>query len=305
MSNAQDLLRTLDLTKVQALIRDPVWNLHEDEITEVSRRVLRAADLWLMDDLQADLGIVEWYWKNPGGGSGIMDLVKITGDKAELVDYKNTKNLSEPTFKNRLKYSLQTGQYLGEGLEAVGRVAGRPLTITKAVIQYRVFDDPTWERPVGNVVVVPVNYDERMVRRAEVTLDQARRNYLHISGVQTSHPNLGPWPQHMPDACLKYWEREPKCPFWYDCTEGKEPLIPPDKIVNLSRIPTSKSSVGLFRECPERYRREKIMEGTTAGTFQQNMGSAMHAGVAEVWAQAFEKYDKLLKPPSPDRHPNT
>lgn len=111
----------------------------------------------------------------------------------------------------------------------------------------------------------------------------------HLSGVFLQRQSLmeggfQTWPTNRPHACGSFGR---DCPYLSVCPGDPGP-IPADKSF-------SYSSSNLFQLCPERYRRhvrDSLVEG--AEDLEESdataFGTAVHRGLAELWRQAFERF---------------
>lgn len=89
------------------------------------------------------------------------------------------------------------------------------------------------------------------------------------------------YPRNMPNACYKYGE---DCAFLDDCT---------DKTMPLSKIElthASYSSDEVFKLCPEKFRRQKLIDEKVDNYESASyLGSMFHRGIAEIYTQMKEK----------------
>lgn len=276
-----DLLRTLDLDKARAAMR--LVPLLEGEYDLAAQFALRFAQTYLEKDLaEYDSCLIEWKWDNVA--KGVYDLVLISPTRVKIVDLKTTKDISEPTFQKRLKHGSQTRLYLTFGVNALVYELGREHKENYPIVtlDYRCQD---YE---GKQILVSIPETERFWEEAKRELRGAETLF------DEDEHSPGPWLQMMPGACLKYWDRDPVCPFWDDCTgNGNIPLLSQEQLVTISEHqPRSKSSIEAFFKCPERYRREHVLGGEREHTQAQDFGTAVHNGVEEIWRLAFEAKSK-------------
>lgn len=85
------------------------------------------------------------------------------------------------------------------------------------------------------------------------------------------------WPRHAPFACRAY-NRE--CDYVQQCRAGTMPL----KVIPLKAL--SHSRMETFLLCPERYRRDRLVEIETDRQ-ETALGKAFHAAVAEIYMQIY------------------
>lgn len=94
---------------------------------------------------------------------------------------------------------------------------------------------------------------------------------------------MDPYPRHMPYACNAY-NRE--CPFLEDCLS--------DKLVRILdyKEPLHYTSIETFLLCPERYRREALLEQEfgrdKVGSESTRFGTAVHNGMQNFYTQLME-----------------
>ena len=306
-----DLL-DLDMAPVQAALRSE--GLLEDLVNDIAKRVWKACSLWLEGDLDCDWAMVEWFFETPKA-RGILDLVTCREGRIKVIDWKTTSNVKEPSFQNRIKYSAQSKLYLTEGVRALEEwfyegahhypnpksvPPVNPDGFIKAYLEYRCLDIGDPEKQ-GNLVV-PVLRTPELERGAAQLLEYVERVYGQMS------QESGPWLQNMPGACLRYWERDPQCSYWHDCTgeAGQHPplLTEADLLRASEVVPKSKSAIEAFWHCPERFRRDKVLQGNSDdGNVKTRMGTCLHAAIAEIYTQVFFKAGKLLELPSAAVHP--
>lgn len=97
-----------------------------------------------------------------------------------------------------------------------------------------------------------------------------------------------PWPQHIPYACGAYGK---DCAFLDDCKKGKVAYGEPDN------IPFHYTSSETFLLCPEKYRREALLEQQygrdKVGSAETRFGSAVHRGMQEIYKQLKEKQNGI------------
>lgn len=93
----------------------------------------------------------------------------------------------------------------------------------------------------------------------------------------------GPWLKIMPDGCAKF-----ECPYPATCQQG----TPAEYLVQIKAKPhQSFSAITTLLTCPERFRRDRLVQGDDAddlGTDAARVGKAFHALIAII-------YSKLIK----------
>lgn len=282
------MLANLDLIKVSEALRS-VEGLAEWDIDSVSAKLSHAATTFLAADLRSSDLAVELEFTEPEG-HGIMDLVKVDRHSAScsIVDWKSGESVDKPNFTTMLKESWQTLMYLGLGGEWLRRERGLELRY----IEYRCIGDPETLDHVPPTKVVQVQWAPWYLAKARQQLAQVERTMLTLSPLE-------PWPQNKPWQCHKGSRSGASCPYWLDCTSPEGYVLPAETIERLKTVgwtaPVSKSSVGTMLECPELYRRTKVL-GDPRGdsTHAQRLGNSFHAGAQVLWGLAWEKRKEFL-----------
>ena len=266
----KELLESLDLIQAnEAIIATGIkpWDL--DSIVE---RVMLACDLWLLDDLKADKILVEQEYDLYS--KGILDLILIgtPEGKCGIVDWKTTGNLKRPNFIEEIKSDFQSSLYLAHGGDWLEKEYG----VRPAYIEYRVLDE---------------NMEYRSFKVEAKVSDREDAN-TQLMAIGASFEGLledEVWPRNRPRACFIGSKAGPTCPFYRDCMDMTMPrgVVNPDPAVTLdSLVPRSKSSMKSFLECPERFRRTKILGGTTPSSDAILAGEAFHSGMESLYKQA-------------------
>ena len=171
------------------------------------------------------------------------------------VDWKTSRNTLGSDWRDRYVYSWQGPTY-ADGL-------ARKYHRTPRLFQYRGIARSFETKPVLLEVDNPAPSVE------------AQYGGLRIMRDALVTAKLPVWPKSMPSACKSYGR---ECPYWTDCTEGKEPrYVPePDKIFSFS-------SASTFLLCPEKYRRN-LLTGSEDSE-DTIFGNMVHVGLAEAYKQ--------------------
>lgn len=264
-----DLLNNLDLAEVQQRIKET--GIKSWDIDSIVERVLLACDLWLLNDLKAGTILVEQEYDLVS--KGILDLVLIHDKDGAtgIVDWKSTKNVKRPNFIEETKASFQTSLYLAHGGDWLEREYG----VRPTYIEYRALDEDGEYRSF-RVEVEPWTH-----KSADTQVVSVYTSYLELA-------NSPSWPQNR-RACFVGSKAGPTCPFYKDCTEMTMPTTPTEFDLAWDLRPRSKSSMQAFIECPERFRRTKILgEGEFPASDAILAGEAFHAGLESIYTQAIK-----------------
>ncbi len=278
---------------MEAIRSRPLPEFDYDSIVDL---VILACDLYLEDDLKADFLLVEREWDS-GASKGVFDLVKVMGPKTRVIDWKTTGDASKPNLGDELKEEFQSSFYLSQG--------GQDLVSKEALppperIEYRVLDaKEEVKQLVGGPVLVKTHAKLFTKDWTPSTEDDALSQLEAASALYASQLGLQVWARNRPRACFKGGgqARGPSCPFWDDCTAMTMPRGTALTQVELwDKRPRSKSAVKDFMECPERFRRTRLMglEGEALTSRAILMGEAFHEAVAVVWQRAWDLRHQLL-----------
>lgn len=185
-------------------------------------------------------------------------------NKLGIIDWKTTRSVLNAAWRDKLIMSNQWRMYswLGDADIFMYRGIQRPVTIL----------EPTQFREVGLQITPELREAAReKVLRAAAEIDKKRQE-------------KGPWAATMPAHCFDYGTT---CTYITDCDLER-------KVDTLVQIPTktlSYSRIKQFYDCPEQYRRAHIdmLSGLDSDheSSYTRLGRAIHAGLAEVYAQAF------------------
>ncbi len=271
------LLEKLDLVKVREDMLACEAKVPLFEYDELTRKLLQAADLWLQDDI---LACREMHFELSLDHvvKMVLDQVRVlkTG-KVILGDWKTTGDVKRPNYKDEIKEEFQSSLYLtygGQILETMG--IAQP-----EYIEYRCLDDK------GGVVTATKLWDS--IR----TPFDAESQYRAICEHYDSQQKLTVWERRRPKACFKGGQSGPICPFYDDCIDMKMPqeIIPLETIKAMA--PRSMSSMKAFLECPEQFRRTKLLGAPRWSSRESLAGTVFHAGAASLWKQAWERRVEL------------
>jgi len=265
----QEILESIDLALVNEAIL--ATGIRPWDIDSIVERVMLAADLWLLDDLKADKILVEQEYDLVS--KGIMDLVLIgTEDgKCGIIDWKTTGNLKRPNYIEEVKSNFQTSFYLAHGGDWLEENYG----VRPEYLEYRVLDGEG-------------EYRSFRVETKATDKEDANRQLWTVGTQFEALLEDEVWPRNRPRACFIGSKAGPTCPFYSDCTNMTMPrgAVHPDPTVKLEDlIPRSKSSVSSFIECPERFRRTKILGYQAPAADAILAGEAFHIGMESIYKQ--------------------
>ena len=269
----EEILSNLDLDKVAEVAlrgKDGTGNLLAHDFEDCKLMIWAAAEKWLLPDLQtlsaSSLGLEEAF-QIPLGGYPVRGFLDLRGSyrrgadqgKVVVADWKTSSGELDVAWQSRLVDSKQWRLY---SLVPPGA----------DFISYRGVNTKGKTR--------------------EVYLDLAKVEGIredvenYFGGVGDMMKTLAPrdiWPQNKPSACGQYGQT---CFAKSQCDNGTQPryLLPAEHIL------LSYSGAGRFLACPERYRLLKNAESGIDGTDSTRLGNAYHAGIEELYRQAFLKY---------------
>lgn len=284
------VLSQLDLSKVSEIVR--AYSLPEWEYESLAERILLAADLWLLSDLQQyDTILVEYEWDNVV--KGIYDLVLATKTGfCKVIDWKTTGDVKRSNYAAEIENEFQTTFYLSFGGEDLVQRLGLP---APNMMEYRCIDSkPITRTKAGEEYEVSPGHVLVIRKLNEVQREDALAQVEAIHASYFSQTSLPVWIRNRPRACFKggSWQDEgPTCPFWRDCVDMTMPPTPDDDQLLYDKLPRSKSSIKDFINCPEQFRRMVILgeRESMPKPLYITLGEAFHAGVAEIWLQAYAK----------------
>jgi len=265
----RELLEAIDLAQVnEAIIATGIRPWDVDSIVE---RVLLATDLWLLDDLKADKLLVEQEYDLVSKGILDLTLIGTPEGKTAIVDWKTTGNLKRPNYIEEVKSDFQSSLYLAHGGDWLEREYG----VRPDYLEYRVLDEAGEFRSF----------------RVEARASDREDADTQIWTVKSSFDGLleeEVWPRNRPRACFIGSKAGPTCPYYKDCCDMTMPktnlLTTIDGLMDL--IPRSKSSMKSFLECPEKFRRTKLLGATFTSSDAILAGEAFHAGMESIYKQA-------------------
>jgi len=226
----------------------PEWDREDAE-----KMVEEVVDSWLaLDYKKYDFVAVETDY-SAYGMHGVIDLLLRDKESQALVviDWKTSKNTLDATWRQRLVDSYQWRMYahLVNAQKVIYRGINRKLE--KKFIEIEV--------PKDNYIVV-------------------ERQLLGINLMREGVKNLSVWPLNT-QSCYAFGRQ---CPYYLDCQGDTMPR----KVVELT--PLSYSQMQDFLLCPERCRRRRIdPQGKGEDSEETSIGRAVHAGLAEIYQQAF------------------
>ncbi len=270
------LLEKLDLVKVREDMLTCEAKVPLFEYDELTRKLLLAADLWLQDDI---LACREMHFELSLDHvvKMVLDQVRVlkTG-KVILGDWKTTGDVKRPNYAEEIRESFQSSLYLEYGGAALaGLGIAQP-----DYIEYRCLDD---KGHVSTVTKLWVPQKTQYDAAAQVN---------HVNKMYEALADAAVWPRRRPKACFKGGQSGPTCAFYDDCCNMTMPLGTGGADL-VALAPRSKSSLNEFLECPERYRRTKILGAKGWESRESLAGTVFHAGAASLWKQAWERRMEL------------
>jgi hypothetical protein len=272
----EDYISRIDWEKVHAAILGPPGTptIPEYELEDIQGMIDTAAAKWLVRDMY-DLeitGIEEEYLvpvqlsygEQPFRGfkdicgrlRGRLNVTQILAGKKVIVDWKSTRSTLDKVWEERLIASWQWRKYL--------YFDDADVMLFRGFNRHGETRELMIERPAGL-------QEDVLVQIAGVA--EQREALIRAA--------LPVWPRRMPGACGAYGR---ECPHIDDCLNGTMP-----RAAVLPGKSFSYSSMGKFMECPERYRRGVLDEGSE-DTEESLAGQSVHRGLAELYAQAKEKF---------------
>lgn len=276
-----ELLSKIDLDKVHTALRSV--EMPEYEYDYVTDKVLFACDLWLAEDMQADVILIEHRFDSVI--KGVFDVIKVKGEKCELIDWKTTKDVKRPNYLEEVKEDFQSSFYLTYGGDYIERELHLP---RPSLIRYRCIDDKEVTRSSQGeeFVVAPGHVAQVTKRLDEVGQNDAEIQIANVGLAYSSQFGAGPWARNKPRACYGY---DYTCPFLNDCIKMTMPTSHKD-IVNIElKNPRSKSAVKDWLTCPEYYRRMYVLgeRDKMKKPLHVLKGEAFHAAIASIYEQTF------------------
>lgn len=264
----------------EVLLSPEAQTLQLSTLISIKDRVLRAADLWLPQDLTADQMIVEELFDCDPRGKGIIDLALVWGDVCRIVDWKTTKNLKYPSYKTyTISNDFQTTSYLVDGGDYLKSKYG----VLPTSIEYRVLDEENEVR----------SFEMKWTAHMRADIEAQMRTVAWQYRGLTALPADVPWPRNRPHECYRgAHSSAPTCPFWTDCVNMTMPPVP-EGVDLVALTPRSKSSMKDFLACPERFRRTKLCGNKIPETEEQLIGTLFHLMVSGLWKGAYERRGEL------------
>lgn len=248
------------------------------QFKDVKRAIISAGRRWLVRDLVdiRDMTFEEEIFINDVPGQrtpfhGFIDLggvltgrgtpvLKPYAGNSIVVDWKTTSRHVDQDWKDELRQSWQWQLY-SHATDA------RIFMYRGVSLKYELTDG---DKETNELILeVPLsNGDE--VRTYLQAVYMERQAYVD-SGLKV-------WKQNKPTACVQYGQ---KCPWLDGCEEFSMPLVNPgDRQL-------SYSSIKKFSLCPEKHRRDCLVEGKEESP-HTIAGKAFHRGIEELYRQAKE-----------------
>lgn len=280
----ESLLNSIDLTKVHEAIESS--GIQPWDVDSIVARVLKACDLWLLQDLRAGKILVEQEYDLVS--KGILDLILIPDNDGVcgIVDWKTTGSVKRPNYVEETKSEFQSSLYLAHGGDWIEKEYG----VRPQYIEYRALSE---ERP-GQIEfrTFRVPWTESCRRDADEQVRSVQKSYRALTTFverpdYTESSNVS-WPRNRPKACFTGSKSGgATCPFYKDCCEMTMPLglggKTSEELYQLR--PRSKSSMKSFLECNERFRRTKILGYGGIGTDVMNAGVGFHSAMQSIYEQ--------------------
>jgi PD-(D/E)XK nuclease superfamily len=281
LPSVESYFEQLDLEKIADAIVGPdgAPKIAEYDFQDAKRMIWAAAEKWLPRDIydMQITGVEEEYQTTvelaygPQLFRGFMDVTgmlkgnvsvtqKYAGKKC-VVDWKTTHNTLDAIWEERHRDSWQWKNYLhfGEAEVMLYRGISRTEGKTREVVIPR-----------------PPGLSEALM--GQITGVALQREVLIVA-------ELPVWPRKMPGSCGSFGR---ECPYFGDCRDGSMP-----QQAVLPGRSFSYSSMELFSLCPERYRRDKLTEDAGGEETDESLfGNAVHAGLAELYRQARERFQQ-------------
>lgn len=278
----EDLISNIDLEKVATEIRNSDSEIGDIDYQDAKTCVWEAGKKWLGRDIATliwDRGSIE-HEIDFAGVRGVIDVsgkVRKGIDKAPFerfggqafsIDWKTSKNTLDTDWKNRLVDSWQWKLY-SAALDA-------------KFFMYRGISRPNFGKCDLREILIAVPDNIAYEVESQVCGVQVLRNSLLLSSIHQA----GQWPMAMPRSCKMYGG---VCENYDDCVNM---TMPKGDLVNIELLRDHKmsyTSMERFLQCPEKYRRQ-VLRGEAIQTDATIFGQAVHRGLAELWAQAWEIY---------------
>jgi len=281
-AEAEIIWGSIDWNRVASEIK--TFELSDETFEDVKLCVYSAAERWLLWDLQEfQVTGVEHLFLNETPEPGVKAYLDVVGFglgvNSKLKPYKNRRVVIDwKTTHRPLDKKWKDNQVMSHQWRIYSLLSDADLFIYRGIKCPAKLTDPVEFREI--ILDVP----PEVKKAALFTIKQAGEQIA-----QLGQRGEVPWPKTMPSYCFAY-NRE--CPYLTDCDlEVVIPGIPKARVLSYTRI-------GNFLNCPEYHRRsvldleENEEEGTD--TDASIFGSAVHAGMAEVYAQVF-KLDRTPK----------
>lgn len=273
LTNFQDLFSRLDLDAVAEVLRS--HKLPEIEYDMMAAKVMVMAETYMIPDLR-DAVFVESELEFTNESHGFIDLVIAKRDgSCGIYDWKTTGSIDTSNFLDLQRNSWQTTLYLGLASDWLKQQYGLDVQF----MEYRCIDDDNKLKSIR----IPYSPEQRV--DALLQLDSVQKMYNALSPFDM-------WPRSKPYTCYKGARGSgATCPHFITCVaKPTNPVTGPDIAVWQRYVvnpPKSKSSVGSFLECPERFRREKLLQVPGHKSIEAALGNAFHDCMQVLYKQAF------------------
>lgn len=286
-SSTARILEQIDLEAVQQAVHSVV--LPEWEYSSIAERIIHATDIFLEEDLKtAKTLLIEHEFDNVV--RGIFDLVHVNhNDKCKIIDWKTTGDVKKPNYGDTLRSEFQSSFYLSFGGEDLVSRMGLPVP---EYLEYRCVDEKeVWRtKDKQDYLAAPANVATFTVLNGDIQRQDALAQIDAIDFMYETQMTLPVWTRNRPKACFTGYEKGPTCPFFEDCTHMTMPGMTEEDSQRLwDKRPRSKSAIKDFLDCPEKFRRLRILNEKE--NIQKPLpilkGESFHAGIASIYQQTW------------------
>lgn len=276
MKSFEEVWSGIDQEKVAAAI-NPTAQLKDYDYEDAKLCVFAACEKWLCRDIDelAPKGIEQKFIFSDseittlGGVKGYLDLHgTLRGSTKEFAPYRSQKFVLDwKTVNSGLDVKWKDRQLSSWQWKIYAGMSGAGLFFYRGI-----------RRP--NKLGLDIETREVIIEVPAHNFDETREHLLSVLHSREALGKYDVWPRNMPEACYDY---NRVCPYFEDC----DGYTMPRALVPLTEKPLSYTRLKTFLQCPERYRRDLLVEDDGDGSPYAAFGSAVHAGLAEVYSQVF------------------